>query len=143
MTYYGPFPDAGPSQFSAEDFARAEFVVMDSFYRDDLFKLSYEQICRSVSGWRLYSSNYSAWIDPEGRGVMGLTACWYAAMQIGADRFGWNSYPHELAHVLQNCDPPPGTPDDYGTDARHSNWVRDGIYQAIQNAEIRLQEEFP
>lgn len=141
MRYLGSWPDAGSPTLEAATFAKAEFVVMDSFYRDDLFGLNYEQMCDAVWGWRLYTSNESAWIDERGRGVFGLTHCGFAVMQLGKDPIAYTAYPHELAHVLQRCDP--SQPEDPGTDREHADWYRRGVYAAIENATNRLRKELP
>ncbi len=139
MRYLGSFPDASAPTLEAAEFAKAEFIVMDSFYRDDLFQLTYEQMCSSVWGWRLYNSNQAAWIDEYGRGVMGLTHCGFATLEIGNDPLPYSAYPHELAHVLQRCDPAP--PLDPGVTAEHSDWKRLGVYEAINHATERLRSE--
>lgn len=141
MQYMGSFPAGGPAQFDKTKLDKAEFIVMDSFYRDDLLGMNYEEMCHAVDGFALYTATVPYWVVRNGQTVMGETICQYAAVEIDPSEFGLNSYAHELAHVLQRCDPPAVI--DEGLEKTHSDWYRDGIYAAIDHAQERLQQEFP
>jgi hypothetical protein len=61
--------------------------------------------------------------------VAGLTDCFSSRIWIGTGVFDVNAFTHELAHLAQNCNSP--QPNDPGLDSDHSNWNRDGIFDAI------------
>ena len=53
----------------------------------------------------------------------------------------WNSsLAHEVAHQVQNCSPEGVAPDgaDRNDSGLHARWVEDGVYSAIDSANLAL-----
>lgn len=95
--------------------------------------------CRRLIGYRIYTVPEENFIYPyDGKTlVSGFTVCRYKYIVVGTPKVGGfrkSSLVHELFHALQACEAPP--PNDNGTPSPgHENWVRDGIYNAIDWAE--------
>lgn len=79
-------------------------------------------------GFSIVHMDAGTWED-VGREVSGLTRCDLRVMIIGNQPVTKGALAHEYVHALQNCDPMPPIDD---SDPYHSNWVRDGIYDAIE-----------
>lgn len=141
LQFKGNFPFNSPNQFVTKELLdRAEFVVIDQFYRDNIndphFK-TFEQMCASLEGYTVWASLDVKWQQPSGRWVYGETACWFATMQFGGTvPLGEGSFSHELAHAIQRCDAPLPMDDPKSPD--HPNWHRAGIYDSLARANTRI-----
>lgn len=103
--------------------------------------------CQAMVGFRVYTKatwNYSIKLHDGRDGplkdtmVSGHTHCTLKYLVVGTPerdgRVWWNesSLVHELFHVMQGCESP--GPIDKGEDFQHSNWARDGLNAAIEEA---------
>lgn len=70
-----------------------------------------------------------------GRQVQGLTYCENGNVIIGNSLPKDSALAHEIVHALQNCTPLEPYND---KDLFHSNWKRDGLYDAIDRATASL-----
>jgi len=87
-----------------------------------------------LNGVKIYVRRTAWWVDLWGRKIAGMTTCPVNLVEVGYAYEVYDSaLSHEIIHIMQGCYPP--QPPTMGTDADHSNWVRDGIYNAI--GEIR------
>lgn len=103
--------------------------------------------CQKLWGWRVYTKpfwNYTIKTSDTPTGplvdtlVSGHTMCSQKLIVVGTPNITFeghtvwraSSVVHEIFHALQDCASP--QPIDSGTDYYHSNWVRDGIYNAIE-----------
>lgn len=91
------------------------------------------KVCGNLQGFHIEARNEHSWpqgYKPDGgvQKVNGLTYCNSGTVIIGNDKPIDSSLVHELAHVMQNCNPrPPFDESDY----YHSNWDEDGIWDGI------------
>lgn len=83
-----------------------------------------------VKGYRLSVHPERKWIEVFGRSVAGFTNCPLMYLEIGTSdpHVARSAYTHELLHAAQGCYTP--LPTDDGLDRDHSNWNRDGLYNA-------------
>lgn len=64
--------------------------------------------------------------------VGGLSYCWEKRIEINGVEPWRSSIVHEMAHAIQDC-----RPDGYESkDPTHSNWIRDGIVVAYEQAKL-------
>lgn len=70
---------------------------------------------------------HSSFVDKYKRTVGGYTDCWSKTVVVGNAPV---AFPHELAHVLQNCNA--RQPSEDGNDYDHANWTKDGIFALIE-----------
>ncbi len=84
----------------------------------------------SLRGYKLVVIDVESWWS-FGRMVAGLTYCQNGNVIIGNSPPRKSALAHEMVHALQNCYPL-GPYDE--KDFYHSNWRRDGIYDAIDRA---------
>lgn len=93
--------------------------------------------CRKLIGLRIYTKSTPNWIrDSDGLRVSGEANCQLNMVTIGTPEdgdFHDSALVHELFHVMQGCE---GTPpaDDPAYAPGHENWIRDGIFNAIDAA---------
>lgn len=86
-------------------------------------------ICGRLKGFRIFVKPTSSWTDPWGRKVSGVTYCFERGMVVGLEQPYQSAIPHEIAHIVQGCEPiQPATEEQ---DADHANWIRDNIYPTI------------
>lgn len=86
--------------------------------------------CRMLNGYTVYTRP-GPWQDGK-YNVLGTTTCWAKVIQVAVPASGnWahSALIHELFHAMQDCKATP--PLDPGATEFHENWVRDGIYTAI------------
>jgi hypothetical protein len=80
---------------------------------------------RKVSGWT--ECNLSRFMFHTGDGFI------YEDRDPAFLRRGWNTaFAHEALHLAQGCRAP--LPVDEGWDEGHANWVRDGLFDAVERA---------
>jgi hypothetical protein len=104
--------------------------------------------CQKLWGFRVYTKptwNYLVKTSETPDGplldtyVSGHTLCEQKLIVVGTPtvRAGWSksSLVHEIFHALQDCTTP--EPMDKGLDWQHRNWVRDGLYNAIEYEKTR------
>lgn len=84
-----------------------------------------------LAGYKIWVRPEYSWIDDFGRGVGGYTLCPIKEIHIGLEN---QVFAHEIAHALQNCNPP--LPIDEGLDRDHADWTRDRIFQMIDTASL-------
>jgi hypothetical protein len=129
MGFYGTYPDQEET-WSCQDLTRAETRWIDTFtefVKDPRFSTP-DAMCSIFAGWQLWTyPNAQSWINRNGESVAGQTLCDYGVVQVGTDTISKSAYAHELVHIIQGCE---GTAP-YEKDVVHSNWVKDGIYHAI------------
>lgn len=97
-----------------------------------------ENNCAAFDGWTIKVHPTDVWYDRDGDKVAGLTWCDKRLMEIGTpeSKKWWDSaFAHESFHVMQGCRSP--LPIDSELDEDHSNWLRDGIYPAIDALEVQ------
>lgn len=82
-----------------------------------------------IEWWQHADSDAGTWAmyrEP----IRGIAWCGQRMFATHAgDAWAAQSFPHELAHLLQNCITM--SPTDPGLDARHSNWGRGGVEDAL------------
>lgn len=116
-----------------EDLAYAETRTLKFFARLKIPGFMDEkQLCERLRSVSIIQQPYPVWVDDWDRQVSGLTYCFQSRVYIGTGVFGINAYTHEIAHIAQGCNSP--LPVDEHSDADHSNWIRDGIYDTIADA---------
>lgn len=93
------------------------------------YMVSYMGHGENLKRYNIFYHSVGSWKDPWGRAVGGYTICVTGEMHVGT---GKEVYAHEMAHALQSCQSP--LPIDESTDIDHSNWYRDGIFEAIGEA---------
>lgn len=97
--------------------------------------------CSRMRAFRVYTKATPNWVRPiDGLRVSGETDCVTRMITVGTPRNqGWvySSLVHEIFHVMQECE---GTPpaDDPKANRGHENWIRDGIYNAIDASMITV-----
>lgn len=138
--------------YTCSDFAAVEarvFEVFPKLVKDPRFarenmRLRVENLRIEVNPklqWeRLYFENGKLETDTVG----GETLCPMRTIRINTDNDLWqSSYTHELAHWIQDCAPrgPLDTSSLYAE--QHSNWISDGIYDAIDTIYLESQELKP
>lgn len=128
-------------QFSCEDYAKLERAMVETIPLP---------ICRAVK-------NQMAWEMPGfsskvgGVNAAGWTECHYNRFSFhtgngylfkddySRTRAVWQTaFAHEAVHMAQNCEAP--LPVDEGWDEGHANWVRDGLFNAVEWANRRASE---
>ena len=96
----------------------------------DIKLMDMTENCRALNGFSVYTLD-GPWQDGK-YNVLGTTTCWSKIIKVAKPGDGnWlhSALIHELFHAMQKCSATP--PIDSGSDDWHSNWVRDGIYDAI------------
>lgn len=136
MRVGGDFDTRGPTDLTPEILADRLDAALNAASLTTDFHLMYaEDNCRRLVGYTVYTKPMYGWKDPYDRGfsVSGLTWCSSKTIVVGTpgDK-NWNrsSLVHEIFHGMQNCQPP--QPPDVGNDTDHANWIRDGIFDAIE-----------
>lgn len=111
--------------WSCEDFLNADQKIYNGFV---ISRTKDNRINKpGLAGWRLQVINAENWKHGD-IAVAGLTYCTVQTMYIHNRPFGRNAITHEYVHAIQNCAPlGPYDPKLAG----HSNWDRDGIWEAI------------
>lgn len=128
-------------QFSCEDYAKLERAMVETIPLP---------ICRAVK-------NQLAWEMPGFSSKIGTanaagwTECHYNRFSFhtgngylfkddySRTRAVWQTaFAHEAVHMAQNCEAP--LPVDEGWDEGHANWVRDGLFNAVEWANRRASE---
>lgn len=115
----------------AEDVALAHF---DSDVRgDNRFKGLYA--CRRLEGWRVTERPEDIIVRDDGTWILGVTYCSSSGVPNTLEVARWRvphqgALAHELAHVLQNCDPWESN----AADPYHAGWADHNIFWAIENA---------
>lgn len=130
LVYYGDFPSK-VVPYSCEQLQKLEDLTMAEFdTRVTDLRFKPPTACQAISGYSLYGTPESSWVDKYGRHISGVTICTQRTVQIGdfADIYE-TALSHELAHVVQNCNAI--QPPDTGLDGDHADWYRDHIYEAI------------
>lgn len=99
--------------------------------------------CQAMVGYTLFTMPTPDWQSPwyPNFRVAGLTSCVSRIIVVGTPASGdWRdgATVHELFHVMQHCDAP--HPNDIGNDSDHSNWYRDGVFDAIERARTYKRE---
>lgn len=92
-------------------------------------------VCQRMVGFRIYTREENNWVDSWGRDIAGATSCLNKTIEVGSPPLGdwhYTALVHELFHVAQNC--VALKPIDVGTDEDHANWIRDGIFDAIERS---------
>lgn len=124
--------DEMPKDWTCEKLERTEAVTLYAVQRlvvphDGRFIFAKE----ALKGTRLHVMPTPFWTDEYGRAVTGLTYCGFATICVGNPRPAWGAFSHEMMHAIQRCEPNgPIDPKDPG----HSNWQRDGILAAEEDA---------
>jgi len=125
---YASFRPEDQLLWTQEDLDNAETTAI--VHLNDLPTLmSGDHLCNRLRTVTIIQEPNSVWIDPWRRDVAGMTECDLSRIYIGTGPYRDNAYAHELAHLAQNCNSP--LPIDEHLDYDHSNWNRDGIYDAI------------
>lgn len=89
---------------------------------------------KRLEGWELGLAERNIPTDPWGRKVAGYTLCPTKTMVVwDTDYPKLSSFAHELGHALQYCESK--KPVDEGLDEDHSDWHREGIFQAIDKVQ--------
>jgi hypothetical protein len=90
--------------------------------------------CRALMGYRIYTRP-SAYTQ-DGQLVAGHTQCFGKYIVVATPEMGgsWreSALVHELMHAMQHCTATP--PMDPGMTYGHDNWIRHGIYPAVDAA---------
>jgi hypothetical protein len=93
--------------------------------------------CESLARYELQVVNEDWWTEPDGAQVSGRTFCFSGQVKVNKRNPNQSSLSHEMAHILQDCDPTspwrPCTEQDPHACEYHSNWDNLGIYEAINN----------
>jgi hypothetical protein len=92
-----------------------------------------DAVCNRLSGYTLRTHTPQNWIDSWGRDISGETYCRARVIVVGVNPGqDWRetALAHELVHAGQQCNSP--APIDPGLDESHANWLRDGIYSALE-----------
>lgn len=128
-------------QFSCEDYTKLEAAIVKEIPLP---------VCRSFKGvmaWEMpgFSSNIG------GVNASGWTECSLARFSFhtgngylfkddfSRPRAVWQTaFAHEAVHVAQGCEAP--LPVDEGWTEAHANWVRDGLFNAVEWANRRASE---
>lgn len=141
--------DEGNGAMSCEKLQEAEDTMLKSI--DEKFcsmdsRMCYHNACMQCFGWQLELDDnvithveYDIGVKPDGGTIsvrlpaVGLSNCETKQMWLGANQT-WRkgSYPHEIFHVIQECQ----TGWDGGIDASkgpgHEGWQDHGIYDFIK-----------
>lgn len=137
MVAAGDYDDRlAPSGLTREVVNRGVRAALDAatFTTDPRLSDTVEN-CRKMMGWRAYSKAKQDFLAPWDNKTMisGFSACTGKYMVVGTPTEGdWrdSSLVHELFHVMQECEGTP--PEDKGSPSpHHQNWIRDGIFNAI------------
>lgn len=116
-------------KWKCSDYQLAEDMSMAALVRTADARLT---DCKGLSAWRVEVQS-TINFDTLAKGtVHGITHCNLNYIEIGSDYPPQSSLTHEIVHVLQECVPLPPTDEQ---DPDHSNWGRDGIYEAIRSVE--------
>ncbi len=81
--------------------------------------------------WKIHVIDAETWVDEAGVSVVGQTYCERFTVCLNNNRPATGAFGHELAHVIQNCEPlqPWDLKDFY-----HSNWGP--IFKALADASL-------
>jgi hypothetical protein len=130
-------------QFACDDYTKVEAALVDT--------LPQMPVCRQMRGniaWEL--PGFTSILG--GRKVAGWTECNMNRLMFHTGdgfvfedrdptflRRAWNTaFAHEAVHLTQGCDAP--LPVDEGWDVGHANWVRAGLFDAVEAANRRASE---
>lgn len=136
MLIGGDFDTHGPSGLTFEVLAdRLDAALDATTFTTAPALMDMTENCEALVGYKVYSKKEWSWPDPYGRGfnVGGLTWCNTKTMVVGTPESGnWrkSSLVHELIHGMQKC--AAEQPPDIGKDVDHADWIRHGIYAAIE-----------
>lgn len=89
-----------------------------------------------LNGFAVYTDAHETFFS-NGVRVGGWCSCRARVIVVGTPGDGvWarSALVHELFHAMQGCDAP--LPVDDGLDADHANWHRDGLFAALESAEV-------
>jgi hypothetical protein len=91
------------------------------------------QCGNKLNGYYVVEKDVQDWFD-HGNGVpvVGLTNCDERTITVAWMAPEYGALTHEMAHALQGCQPLPPFDDTDFDHWAHSNWLRDGIYEAIE-----------
>jgi hypothetical protein len=125
------------SSLTREDLNRGVRVALDAATLTTDIELS-DQVrnCRRLMGFRVYTKKEFDFLAPwdNKTSISGYASCQLNMIVVGTPTDGnWrdSSLVHELFHAMQDCSPTP--PEDVGLPSPgHDNWIRDGIFSAIE-----------
>jgi hypothetical protein len=133
LKYMGEWPTGNyifRNDYSCEYFESAQNKLIASFNAPinlkglDIKRLKDVEIWVRPADW---------WVDEFQREVAGVSYCYAGFFQINSAPFAiQSSFAHEMVHILQGCNSP--LPIDKHSDKDHSNWYRDGFYEAIEKS---------
>lgn len=119
-----------PDGWTCDNAKEVETAALEAFQAtsDDRLKR-----CGHVRFYRVEIEHSASFRDLEADGgarvVYATTDCQTRRTVLGSRPYKESSLPHEMVHMLQDCEPlPPFDEKDY----YHSNWERDGITSALK-----------
>lgn len=127
----------GTPQYTCDEYGFVESLLVGEI-RDQFPNACYD--FKGVLVWE--TPGWSTFLLPD-REVSGWAECWLSRVHVHvndgfADKektqkvgLAHTAYAHEMIHIAQACMAP--LPIDDKSDADHSNWYRDGLFQAIWN----------
>lgn len=133
--------DVGNGAMSCNELQEAEdamLFAMNEIAKEDP-RFEREFACGQLFGWQLHLSKNLVEYDSEVNGgspYVGLSNCNTKEMTLmKADSWRDGSYPHEIFHAVQSCDPPAswGTRHPQGAGGGHGGWDEHGVYGIIED----------
>lgn len=154
MRFLGTYPEGGPLfGWNREALQYAEDRTLQVFtaeVRDPHF--TWTEICMALGGIQLFvhpddsfaKDTYNQYLNPPPTSQMTPEQLDYQVAGISDCNAGYmvladlgmvykSAFSHEAAHFVQRCNAP--APKDRGVDEDHSNWRRDGIYDATEKVQ--------
>lgn len=93
--------------------------------------------CKAIFGWQVETDDAVIATSNGSDFYLGASTCESKTMVLMANQ-DWRhgSYPHELAHVVQDCSPPNDweeTPHEHDMGSGHAGWTEHNVYKTIDS----------
>lgn len=133
--------DKGNGSMSCDTLQEAEDTLIEDMDKEFCAKdprMCKANACNSIFGYQLHLDDDVIIVveyDGVGYPAVGVTNCNSKEMTLSANQ-DWRhgSYPHEIIHVVQNCDPGwEGTQEEANNGPGHEGWYAHGIYSFIKD----------
>jgi len=117
----------GNTDWDCENFQRAEDLLLEAVEQiTPQFHLNAKSQLKSVA---IYFHDGDSWVNTNEIEIAGQALCNWNTIQISSSTPPSSAYAHEMFHVFQGCKAP--LPIDKKRDEDHADWIRSGIYEAI------------
>lgn len=130
--------DKGNGSMSCTDLDEAEEAVLNALdeLKDKDPRFTKKYACGQLFGWQLQLAQHVVESDSSiGGGMLyvGVSHCDMKVMRLMANK-DWRSgsYPHEIAHAIQECNPLPEWRKGTGGGG-HEGWEENGVYSIIKD----------